>query len=152
MGIWRLFPILRQEKRHKGRILVKKSWGWGVGVRNHRWPGSCAHVWSSNGSLKWFQQSCAQIRLRGPNNNKLNFLWPNMPHLGPLFTPKSPAKEFMRSLFCVLSHDMRHINFSRGDHKVGVLGVGCKKFMLRKFMCFCCPFVWRGRKGWGGIL
>ena len=38
------------------------------------------------------------------------------------------------SFFCVLSQEMRHINFFLGAQN-GVFRVGAKKFMLKKFMC-----------------
>ena len=62
-----------------------------------------------------------------------------MARLGPRFRPqKSPWKSSCGSLFCVLSQKMRHINFLLGPPKWG-FWVGCKKFMLKKFMCFFRP-------------
>ena len=68
------------------------------------------------------------------------FLWPKMARLGPRFRPpKSSRKSLCRSLFCVLSQEMRHINIFSGGPEWG-FWVGAKKFMLKKLMGFFCPF------------
>ena len=78
--------------------------------------------------------------MRTGKNNKLNFLWPKMARLGPPFlAQKSPGKSLCGSLFCVLSQEMRHINFLLGAQNGVFCWVGAKKFMLKKFMCFLCP-------------
>ena len=54
----------------------------------------------------------------------------------PIFTPEIPPKMLMRvPLFCVLSQEMRHINFFSGGPEWGVLG-GDQKVYVEKFMCF----------------
>ena len=51
---------------------------------------------------------------------KLNFLWPKMARLGPPFWLKNPAeKVYVGPSFCVLSQEMRHINFFLGDQNGG---------------------------------
>ena len=76
---------------------------------------------------------------RTGKNNKLNFLWPKMFRLGPPFCPpKSPRKSLCGSPFCVLSQEMRHINFFLGAQHKG-FRAGAKKFMLKKFICLFCP-------------
>ena len=72
------------------------------------------------------------------NNNTLNFSWLKMPRLGPLVDPKILLKELCRSLFGVLSQEMRHIIFFLRVQN-GAFWVGAKKFMLKKFVCFFCP-------------
>ena len=62
--------------------------------------------------------------------------------LGPPFlTPKIPPKKvYVRPLFCVLSQEMRCINFFWGS-RMWCFGLGAKKFMLNKFVCVCvCVF------------
>ena len=62
-----------------------------------------------------------------------------MARLGPRFgPPKSPRKSLCGSLFCVLSQEMRHINFFLGAQN-GVFWAGAKKFMLKHFMRFFGP-------------
>ena len=64
-----------------------------------------------------------------------------MARLGPPFwPPKSPPKKFMWVPFCILSQELRHINFFRGAQN-GAFWVGAKKFMLQKFMRFFGPLV-----------
>ena len=77
---------------------------------------------------------------RAGKNNKLNFLWPKMARLGPPFDAKNPPEKVYVGpiFFCVLSQEMRHINFFLGA-QIGVFWVGAKKFMLKKFMCFFGP-------------
>ena len=60
-----------------------------------------------------------------------------MARLGPPFWPqKSPRKSLCGSLFCILSQEMRHINFFLWAQN-GVFWVGAKKLMLK--MCFFSP-------------
>ena len=62
-------------------------------------------------------------------NNKLNvFVAENGP-FGPPFCQKSARKSLCGSLFCVLSQEMRHINFFLGAQN-GVFWVGAKKFTV----------------------
>ena len=55
----------------------------------------------------------------------------------PLLTPQSPPKKFMSVLFCVLSQELRHINFP-GCPKWGVLG-GRQKVYVEKVFVPVCP-------------
>ena len=66
-----------------------------------------------------------------------------MARLGPRFWPqRSPRKSLCGSLFCILSQEMRHINFlGGGGVQNGGFWVGGKKFMLKKFMCFFRPLI-----------
>ena len=73
-------------------------------------------------------------------NNKLNFLWPKMARLGPPFWPqKSPRQSLCGSLFCVLSQEMRHINFFSGGPKWGVWGGGQKVYVEKVYVLFRSP-------------
>ena len=74
----------------------------------------------------------------GAGKNKLNFLWSKTAVWDPLFDPPNPQNSLCGSLFCVLSQEMRHINFFLGVQN-GVFWVGAKKFMLENFMCFSVP-------------
>ena len=53
---------------------------------------------------------------------------------------KFPQKDLCGSLICVLSQEMRHIDFFPGAPKWG-FGWGGKKFMLEKSMCVFFPLV-----------
>ena len=61
---------------------------------------------------------------KGKKNNKLNFLW--------------PRKSLCGSLFCVLSQEMRHINFPVGPKK-GCLGGGQKVYVEKVYALFLSP-------------
>ena len=83
------------------------------------------------------------LGLRQGKNNKLkkkNILWPKMAHLGtPVLIPKSPRKSLCGSLFCVLSQEMRHINFFLGA-KVGGFGWGPKSLCRKSLCAFSVPY------------
>ena len=64
----------------------------------------------------------------------------NGPFGTPFLIPKIRPKKFMWVPFRVLSQEMRHINFILGGRKC-FLGVGDKKFMLKKFMCYFGPLI-----------
>ena len=62
-----------------------------------------------------------------------------MARLGPLFVaPKVPLKKFMRALFCVLSMEMRYINFFLGAQN-GAFGVGQNVYVERVYVLFLSP-------------
>ena len=85
-------------------------------------------------------------------NNKLNFLWPKMARWDPVLDPQNPPKKFMFiCLFCVLSQEMRHINFFLGVQN-REFWVGDKKFMLKKFMCFSRPLKNKSNSRTGGTV
>ena len=75
---------------------------------------------------KTHKQLLGPCPIRGrKKDNKLNFLWPKMGRLGPLFGPKIPLKEFVWVLFCVLSQEM-NTTFLWGPRSR--FWVGCKRF------------------------
>ena len=49
-------------------------------------------------------------------NSKLNFLWPKMARFRPLFWPQIPPPP-KKVYVCVLSQEMRHIDFFLGPHR-----------------------------------
>ena len=70
-------------------------------------------------------------------NNKLNFPWPKMARLGPPFWPQNPPpKKLCGSLVCILSQEMRHINFLLGGPKRAVLGGGQKVYVEKVDVLF----------------
>ena len=81
---------------------------------------------------------------KGRKNNKLNFSWSTfLACLGPPFWHKNPPEKVdVGPFFCVLSQEMRHMNFFSGGPKSGVWVRG-KKFMLKKLtQCFSVPYLW----------
>ena len=66
-------------------------------------------------------------------DNKLNFSWPKMAHLGPPFRPprNSPEKSLCGSLCCVLSQELRHMNFFLG-FQTGAFWAGGQKVYVEK--------------------
>ena len=55
-------------------------------------------------------------------------------------TPRIPRKSLCGSLFCVLSQEMRHINFFLGGPKWGVLGEGQKVYVEIVYVFFSVPY------------
>ena len=94
--------------------------------------------------LVW-PESLRFFLLRAGNNNKLNFLWPNMARLGPRLEPKnSPPKSLCGSLFLrsFPGNEKNQLSFllwgGGGKKEMGRFGWG-KKFMSKKFKCFFHP-------------
>ena len=76
------------------------------------------------------------LTIRAGKNNKLNFCSPKWPVWDPLFDPKfPPEKVYVDPFFCVLSQEMRHINFFLGP-KWGVLGGGQKVYVEKVYVLF----------------
>ena len=68
----------------------------------------------------------------------VNFCSPKWRVLDPLFDPKLPLKKCLcGSPFCVLSQEVRHINFFLGAQK-GAFGGGGRKVHVEKFDVFFC--------------
>ena len=77
------------------------------------------------------------------NNNKLNFfVADNSPFGTPFFTPKIPPKMFMWVPFSRSFPGNEAHKLFLGAHNWG-FGVGSKKFMLKKFLCFLRPLIQR---------
>ena len=80
------------------------------------------------------------ILIQFRKKNELTFLWPKWPVWDPLFDPKNPPKKFMWVPFCVLSQEMRHINFLSGGPKWGGLGGGQKVYVEKVYVLFSVPY------------
>ena len=68
------------------------------------------------------------------------FVAENGPFGTPFGTPNFPRKSLCGSPFCVLSQEMRHINFFLGV-QTGAFRVRGKKFMLKSLCAFSVPYL-----------
>ena len=114
---------------------------WPPDVRGMSVPKTSSLGWSvvlDINSRKY--QSCMYLLSAGKEILTKLFVAQNGPFGTPFWTPKIPRKSLCGSLFCVLSKEMRHINFFLGAQDGAFwVGGGGKMFMLKKFMCFFCP-------------
>ena len=119
---WDLWQSLHKQQRVQDVVPGKAGLDWMVVKDLECQPRCQAQSGKDKGNASKLL-SLFQASLNARKNNKLNFLSPKMARLGPPFlTQKSPGSPFWKELF------------PGGPN--GMVWVGAKKVMLKKFMCF----------------
>ena len=123
----------------KRAVLLNLEWLSGRNKENAENPLVFSQTSSWIGLSFWF----GLLERLNKKNYKLNFLWPKMARLGPLFWPKNPPEKVPVGRFLAF--------FPRNwsTYQTGAL-CGANMFMLRKFMCFFCPLLIAAESSPGG--